>query len=152
MTSAPTSQAAERRAQGTRARVPGQRAVLLEHLRTIGFSLRLPMLIAAVFAIVATIFLAIQIAGGDMEGNLHTKPSAMPGGIGALLAIAIWAREERFGPGFLWTLPVDRSRHALPLARAARGEANRRGAFAKLRAVGHSAGRRAAFARSARAN
>ena len=33
--------------------------------------------------------------------------------MGALLPIAVWARDERFGPGFLWTLPVDRRRHAL---------------------------------------
>ena len=50
---------------------------------------------------------------GDVEANLLTEPSAFPAVIGALLPIAVWAREERFGPGFIWTLPVDRMRHAL---------------------------------------
>ena len=33
--------------------------------------------------------------------------------LGLLLPIGVWKGEERFGPGFLWTLPVDRRRHAL---------------------------------------
>ncbi|HYW32570.1 MAG TPA: hypothetical protein VE869_13820 [Gemmatimonas sp.] len=97
----------------TRTQLPQPRAVLMAHVRAIAFALRVPLLIAPVFAIVATIFLAIQIANGDMTGNLYAEPSALPSIIGALLAIAVWVREERFGPGFLWTLPVDRSRHAL---------------------------------------
>lgn len=113
MTTAPTIQTGERRAEGTRPQLPRLRDVLLEQLRTIGVALRVPMLIAVAFAVVATVVVAIQIAIGDMEGNLHAEPSALPAIIAALLPIAVWAREERFGPGFLWTLPVDRSRHAL---------------------------------------
>jgi hypothetical protein len=45
--------------------------------------------------------------------TLNAWPTQLPGIIGALLPIAVWARDERFGPGFLWTLPVDRRRHAL---------------------------------------
>jgi hypothetical protein len=92
---------------------PRLRDVLREQVRTIGFALRMPMLIAAALAVLATAALAIQILSGEMRGNLHAEPSALPGGIGALLAIAIWLREERFGPGFFWTLPVDRRQHAL---------------------------------------
>lgn len=93
--------------------LPRLRNVLLEQLRAIGFTLRVPMLIAVGFAVLATIVLAIQIGSGDKSWNLLAEPSALPGGIGALLALAVWAREERFGPGFMWTLPVDRARHAL---------------------------------------
>lgn len=113
MITAPSVQTDERRAQGTRAQLPRQRDVLLEQLRAIGFTLRLPMLIAAVLALLATLVLAIQIVSGDMEKHLLAEPSTLPGVIGALLPIAVWAGEERFGPGFLWTPPVDRSRHAL---------------------------------------
>lgn len=94
-------------------RLPRLRAVLTEHVRTTGTALRVPLLIAAALAVVATIVIAAQVASGHIEKNLVTQPSSLPGIFGALLAIAIWAREERFGPGFLWTLPVDRSRHAL---------------------------------------
>jgi hypothetical protein len=37
----------------------------------------------------------------------------LPGMAGLLLPIGVWKGEERFGAGFLWTLPVDRRRHAL---------------------------------------
>lgn len=100
-------------AQRTQPRLPRSRDVLMEHVRAIGFTLRMPMLLAAALAALGTIALAFQIASGDMQKHLLAEPSSLPGFIGMLLAIAIWAREERFGPGFLWTLPVDRSRHAL---------------------------------------
>ena len=113
MTATPAFHPAERRAQDRRPRPPRMRDVLLEQLRAIGFSLRVPMLIAVAFAVLATLVLAIEIAGGDIQKNLLAEPSSLPGILGALLPVAVWAREERFGPGFLWTLPVDRTRHAL---------------------------------------
>ncbi len=94
-------------------RLPRVRDVLAEHVRAIGFALRIPMWIAAALGTLSTIAFAAQIMNGDMHRNLVTQPSSLPGIVGALLALAVWAREERFGPGFLWTLPVDRSRHAL---------------------------------------
>jgi hypothetical protein len=112
MTTAPTFQTAERPAHDAR-RQPRLRDVVLEQFRAIGFALRVPMLLAAALAVVATVAIAIQIVSGDMTESFLAEPSALPGGIGAVLAIAVWAREERFGPGFFWTLPVDRSRHAL---------------------------------------
>ena len=113
MTTAPTSPTAERPAPRTRPPLPSQRAVLKEQVRTIGVALRTPMLVAAVLALLATLAIAIQLANGGLNGSPLTEPSATPGVIGALLPIAVWMREELFGPGFLWTLPVDRRRHAL---------------------------------------
>lgn len=95
------------------ARVPRTGDVLVAQLHATAFALRVPILIAAVAAVLGTVFLAVRIASGDMEKNLLAQPSSLPGIVGALLPAAIWAREERFGPGFMWTLPVDRSRHAL---------------------------------------
>lgn len=95
------------------ARVPRTGDVLVAQLHATGFALRVPILIAAVAAVLGTVFLAIQVASGGMEKNLLVQPSYLPGIVGALLPVAIWAREERFGPGFMWTLPVDRTRHAL---------------------------------------
>lgn len=113
MTTASSPGSAEPRARDPLPRVPSLHDVLLEQLRATGFALRIPILIAAAAAVLGTLVLAIQVVSGDMEARLHVEPSALPGFIGVLLAIAIWAREERFGPGFLWTLPVDRTRHAL---------------------------------------
>lgn len=113
MTTASAFQSRERAAQGARPPLPRQRDVLREQFRTIGFTLRVPLLIAVALAVLATIVLATQVASGNIDKNLVAEPSRLPGVIGALLPIAVWAREERFGPGFLWTLPVDRSRHAL---------------------------------------
>jgi hypothetical protein len=112
MTTTP-SRGVEHPSQAARARIPRLPDVLLEQLRAIGLALRIPMLIAVTLAVLATVILAIQIVSGDVEANLLTEPSAFPAVIGALLPIAVWAREERFGPGFIWTLPVDRMRHAL---------------------------------------
>jgi hypothetical protein len=93
--------------------LPSQRDVLMEHFRAIGYALRIPMIIAVVLAVLGTIAIAIQVASGDIDKNLLAEPSRLPGVVGALLAIAVWAREERFGPGFLWILPVERMRHAM---------------------------------------
>jgi len=113
MTTAPGSPAAEGRARGARPPVPRLRDVLREQFHATGFAMRLPLLIAPVFAVLATLVLALRIRSGDAVVNLHAQPSSFPGIVGALLPIAVWAREERFGPGFLWTLPVDRLRHAV---------------------------------------
>ena len=113
MTTVPALPPDDAHVRGALPGVPRARDVLREHFGVIGFALRVPMLAAVVLATVATIMFAIQIRSGDMDTNFLTEPSGLPGAVGALLAIAVWAREERFGPGFLWTLPVDRQRHAL---------------------------------------
>ena len=113
MTTAPWFDSAEHRAQDVPAPLPGWRDVLMEHVRTMGAALRVPILIALALAVVGTIALAVQVRMGNIDKHFLAEPSSLPGIIGALLPVALWAREERFGPGFLWTLPVDRSRHAL---------------------------------------
>jgi hypothetical protein len=45
--------------------------------------------------------------------TFHPEHYVMPGLLGALLPIAVWKDEDRFGAGFLWTLPVDRFGHGL---------------------------------------
>jgi hypothetical protein len=37
----------------------------------------------------------------------------LPALLALVFPIAVWRGEDRFGPGFLWTFPVDRRRHAL---------------------------------------
>jgi hypothetical protein len=72
----------------------------------------MPALIAAAMLALLTLWVALQSMSRDLVITLNAWPTQVPGIMGALLPIAVWARDERFGPGFLWTLPVDRQRHA----------------------------------------
>ncbi len=110
---APAFQTADRPTRGARPRLPRPRAVLLEQVRATGLLLRGPALIAAALVALATLFVAAQVVGRGAVITLNAWPTQLPGVMGALLPGAVWARDERFGPGFLWTLPVDRRRHAL---------------------------------------
>jgi hypothetical protein len=93
--------------------LPRLRTVLLEQIRVTGHALRTPALIAAALVALLTLWVALQVASRETHIRLTAWPTQMPGLVGALLPVAVWARDERFGPGFLWTLPVDRRRHAL---------------------------------------
>ena len=94
-------------------KLPRFRIVLLEQIRATGFALRGAGLIAAaVLALVALVSVLQRVSMGPVV-NLYQWPSLLPGLIGALVPIAVWARDERFGPGFLWTLPMDRRQLAL---------------------------------------
>ena len=110
---APAFRTTGERARRARPRLPRFRTVLLEQVRATGFALRGPALIAAALLALATLAIALQSVSRDVDVSLNAWPTQLPGLMGALLPIAVWARDERFGPGFLWTLPVDRRRHAL---------------------------------------
>ena len=113
MMAAPAFRTAERRARGARSRLPRLRTVLVEQVRATGFALRGAALIGGTLLALVTIAGALQRVSMGAVVNLYQWPSLLPGVVGALLPIAVWARDERFGPGFLWTLPVDRRRLAL---------------------------------------
>jgi len=109
----PAFQPADRKTRDTRPRLPLQRAVLLAQLRATGRALRGMALIAAALLALLTMWVALQSMSRDVALTLNAWPTQLPGILGALLPIAVWARDERFGPGFMWTLPVDRREHAL---------------------------------------
>ena len=113
MTTAPAFQTGDRPARGARPPLPRLRTVLLEQVRTTGHALRGAALVAAALVALLTLWVALQGASRDVDISLNAWPTQLPGLVGALLPIAVWAWDERFGPGFLWTLPVDRRRHAL---------------------------------------
>ena len=110
---APAFLPADRKMRDTRPRLPRPRAVLLAQVRATGRALRGIALIAAALLALLTLWVALQSMSRDLALTLHAWPTQLPGIIGALLPIAVWARDERFGPGFMWTLPVDRRRHGL---------------------------------------
>ena len=113
MTTAPAFQTAERRGRDARARLPRRGSVLREQLRVTGRALLGVALVAVAFLALLTLWVAMRGVKGDVDVSLNAWPTQIPGLVGALLPIAVWARDERFGPSFLWTLPVDRRRHAL---------------------------------------
>jgi hypothetical protein len=110
---APAIETVDRRVRTTRPRLPRLRTVLLAQVRAIGLALRTPGLIAAGLLTLLTLWVALEGATRESGLTLNAWPTQVPGIMGALLPIAVWPRDERFGPGFLWTLPVDRRRHAL---------------------------------------
>jgi hypothetical protein len=89
---------------------PRWRDVVLEQIRIVGLSLRPVALVAAVVLGAGTLIIVGDILGGGPGfDSRETFPTAL---ISFLFPFAVW-REQRFGPAFLWTLPVDRRRLAL---------------------------------------
>jgi hypothetical protein len=60
-----------------------------------------------------TLVITINSLNTGQVMAFHPEQHMLPGILGLLLPILVWRGEERFGAGFLWTLPVDRRRHAL---------------------------------------
>jgi hypothetical protein len=61
----------------------------------------------------ATLLITIESLKTGEVIAFHPEHQMLPGIVGLLLPIVVWRGEQRFGAGFLWTLPVDRWRHAL---------------------------------------
>jgi hypothetical protein len=105
-------QTSDRNARTTPPRLPSFRSVLMEQVRVTGRAVRGAALLFATLLALLTLWVALQSASKVTVINVNAWPTQLPGIMGALLPVAVWARDERFGPSFLWTLPVDRSRHA----------------------------------------
>lgn len=98
---------------------PRAGGVLREQVRAVGLALRAPALAAAVLAALVTVLAATEILRDGGVVDFHPERWVVAGVAGLLFPVGIWMGEERFGAAFLWTLPVDRRRHAL--ARVAAG-------------------------------
>lgn len=94
-------------------RLPRLGQVIREQLKATALSLRLPAFGVAALATVVTLLAFADFLRGRGGVEFAPELSMIPAFAGALLPIALWQSERRFGPGFLWTLPVDRTRHAL---------------------------------------
>jgi hypothetical protein len=92
---------------------PRTRDVLLAQIRAVGFAPRGPALAAIAVVAVATVLITIESLNRGEVIAFHPERPMWPGMVGLLLPIVIWGGDERFGASFLWTLPVDRRRHAL---------------------------------------
>ncbi|HVF40231.1 MAG TPA: hypothetical protein VM939_10050 [Gemmatimonadaceae bacterium] len=87
--------------------------VIREQFKAIALSLRLPAIGVAFLATVVTMLAFADFLRGRGGVEFAPELSLIPAFAGLLLPIALWQSEKRFGPGFFWTLPVDRTRHAL---------------------------------------
>lgn len=91
---------------------PRGRDVVLEQVRAVGLLLRRDALIVAVVLGVVTLAIAAEIASGGAGIHSDADGSDLAGVFAFLFPFAVWKGERRFGPAFLWTLPVDRRRLA----------------------------------------
>ncbi len=92
---------------------PRWRDVVLEQIRAVGLSLRREALVVAVVLSIVTLVIAIDIVRGS-AATWFDSDEWFPIALAAFVfPFAVWRREKRFGPAFLWTLPVDRRRLAL---------------------------------------
>lgn len=93
--------------------VPTLRDVVREQIRIIGISLRREALALAIVLGVVSVAVLIDIVHGTAESWFDSDDWSQISFLSFLVPFAVWRRDRRFGPAFLWTLPVDRSRLAL---------------------------------------
>jgi hypothetical protein len=93
--------------------MPRTRDVALEQIRTVGMSLRREVLGAAAVVGIITVVIVVNIVRGSADSWFDSDEWVGFGFLSFLLPFAVWRGEKRFGPDFLWTLPVDRRRLAL---------------------------------------
>jgi hypothetical protein len=92
---------------------PRGRDVVAEQIRSVGLGLRpIALGVAAAVAFV-TVMIAIDTVCGRAESWFDTGEWAPLMFFAFLLPFAVWWRDKRFAPAFLWSLPVDRRRLAL---------------------------------------
>ena len=92
---------------------PQVRDVLREQIRILGRSLRREALVAAAVLGIVTLRIVVDMAHGN-AGSWFDSDEWFPVALAAFLfPFAVWRRDRRFAPAFLWTLPVDRRRLAL---------------------------------------
>jgi hypothetical protein len=92
---------------------PSPRAVRREQVRTVAFALRGPAIIAATLLGVLTLVMIVEYRRDGRPIDFGPELSMIPAMIGALLPFLVWKRGAWDSGALLWTLPVDRWRHAL---------------------------------------
>jgi len=87
--------------------------VILTQVRLIGGALHKPALVATGLVLLTTMLVAIEWTDSRAPIAFRPEHYILPAILAVLSPIGIWTKEERFGAGLFWTLPVDRRRHAL---------------------------------------
>ena len=94
-------------------RPPRLAQVIREQIRATALSLRIPGIIGGVLAALATFLAFADFIRGRGGVEFAPELSLIPAFAGVILAVTAWLGEKRRNAGFFWTLPVDRSQHAL---------------------------------------
>lgn len=91
---------------------PQWRDAVLEQVRVTGLSLRRDALVvvAAVLGFGTVMIVSEIVSGGPGLDSYETLPTAL---FSFFYPFLVWRNDNRFGPAFLWTLPVNRRRLAL---------------------------------------
>jgi len=92
---------------------PRERDVMREQVRFIALALRRETLVLAVVLALVTIRIVFAIVRHCAASWFDGDPSLAITIASFLFPFAVWRGQKRFGPAFLWTLPVDRGRLAL---------------------------------------
>lgn len=92
---------------------PRLREVLLEHVRALGLALRMPAAAAAGLIGLATLLVTYELQSQGDTIDFRPERYMLPVILALAFSIVVWRGEDQFGRGFLWTVPVDRRRHAL---------------------------------------
>ena len=82
-----------------------------EQIRVVGLSLQREAVVVFAVLAIGTAMISTEITMGEPGfDSRETFPTAL---ISLFYPVLLWRNDKRFGPGFLWTLPVDRRRLAL---------------------------------------
>jgi hypothetical protein len=92
---------------------PRWRDVALEQIRIVALSLKRESMVVGVVLGILTVMIAIDIVHGNAATWFDSDEWTAVVSISFLFPFAVWRTQRRFGPAFLWTLPVDRRRLAL---------------------------------------
>ena len=94
-------------------RPPRFAEVVREQIGATLLSLRVPGIIGAALAVLVTFLALADFARGRGGVEFAPELSLIPAFAGVIIAVTAWLGEKRPNAGFFWTMPVDRSRHAL---------------------------------------
>lgn len=92
---------------------PRRQDVLIAQIHAVGLALRGPAFVVTALIALTTLLVTIEFLRTGQPTDFHPEQHVLFGTLGLLLPIGVWMGEERFGTGFLWTLPVDRRWHVL---------------------------------------
>ncbi len=88
---------------------PTLRMVLREQINIVARSLTLEARVVAVVLTIVSLVIGFEIANGRAEPWFDAGDWSVLGVVALVYPFAVWRRDRRFAPAFLWTLPVNRT-------------------------------------------
>ena len=88
---------------------PTLRKVVREQINIVARSLVLEARVVAVVVAIVSVVIAIEIVNGRAGSWFDSGEWSLIGLVSLVYPFAVWRRDRRFAPSFLWTLPVNRT-------------------------------------------